>query len=163
MGGNGSDFAIRVRRFDEGDARASLRRNNAARGQKRSARRVRRKRYADVVENARCSSSYTLRFSPRHRPFSVSFPPMRIFEMGSGYNNRPTLQMRVQQKLRSYANISPSRARQIAKECRIGERPGAIRLVRERKRLYYRIVGDEAVANVNALDGELIECKRRNR
>ncbi|WP_457599686.1 hypothetical protein [Hydrogenimonas sp.] len=79
------------------------------------------------------------------------------------YNNRPTLQMRVQQKLRSYANISPSRARQIAKECRIGERPGAIRLVRERKRLYYRIVGDEAVANVNALDGELIECKRRNR
>ncbi len=78
------------------------------------------------------------------------------------YEGRAQLVIGKYQKMRSFAKISPSKAEEIAKsECMNGEEIASIRLKRERKLLYYRLGSEKRVAKVNALDGALIDCRRR--
>jgi len=83
MAGNGGDFAFY--RGASTQAWPKPRRGEATKrgGKIAPPARVARKRQADVVENARCSLGYTLRFSPHHRTVCVPFPTMGIFKMGS--------------------------------------------------------------------------------
>ncbi len=78
------------------------------------------------------------------------------------YEGRSGLIVGKYQKMRSFAKISPSKAEEIAKKsCMKDEEIGYIRLKRERKLLYYRLGSRDKIAKINALDGTLIECKRR--
>ncbi|WP_457592982.1 hypothetical protein [Hydrogenimonas sp.] len=80
------------------------------------------------------------------------------------YDGRMGLQVGKRQKMRSFAEISPSKAEEIAeKVCMKGEEIDSIRLMRERKLLYYRLGSKDKIAKINALDGALIQCRRRER
>ncbi|BBG65309.1 hypothetical protein NNO_0606 [Hydrogenimonas sp.] len=78
------------------------------------------------------------------------------------YDFRPNRPVGKYEKLRSYAKVSPSKAQEIArKSCSGGEEIDYTRLARERRLLFYRIFTKSYIVKVNALDGALIECKRR--